>query len=292
MILPQPNQGFFWTQEPWGAALKSAPLLEVAQHLFTSSAVSVSRDPSDPALAAVAVSIGLTADAIVQVHQVHGRDVLVVRRNGDSHRSEKGAVPVSEADALVSDDPRRALGVRVADCVPILMADRHSGAVAAVHAGWRGTAVGAVRAAVDAMRTEFATRARDLIVAIGPSIRSCCYEVGPELRAAFAGAGHEAAAIDRWFAKGKRDRWQLDVVRANRDQLRAAGVAATQIHDSGLCTLCENAAASRFDDRRIGLAASTDRPRREDDAFHSYRREGAHAGRMLAVIRGTLETGR
>ncbi len=80
MILPQPSQGFCWTQEPWGAALRSAALAEVAPHLFTSAAVSVSRDGSDPALAAVTASLGLTADAIVQAHQVHGREVLVVKR--------------------------------------------------------------------------------------------------------------------------------------------------------------------------------------------------------------------
>jgi YfiH family protein len=263
MILPQPSQGFFWTQEPWGGALKCTALLEVAPHLFTSAVVSVSRDPSDKALAAVASSLGVTADAIVQAHQVHGCDVLFVRRNGDTHffarPTEKVSVPIS-ADAIVTDHPWRAVAVRVADCAPILMADRRTGAVAAVHAGWRGTAKQVVRAAIDALCSEFGTRPADLLVAIGPSIRACCYEVGPELGTAFADAGHEAAAIDRWFRKGNGDRWQLDVVRANRDQLEAAGVPPAEIHDSGLCT-------------------------GHDGALHSYRRNGVTAGRMLALIK-------
>jgi YfiH family protein len=281
MVLPQPSQAFFWTQEPWGAALKSAALAEVAPHLFTSSAVSVSRDPSDPQLAAVAASLGLTPDAIVQAHQVHGRDVLVVR--ADRPLSwKKGTVPF---DAFVSDDPRRAVGVRVADCAPILMADTRTGVVAAVHAGWRGTAAGVVGAAVDSMSAEFGSHPRDLIVAIGPSIRACCYEVGPELLAAFADAGHDRAAIDRWFTKGTGDRWQLDVVRANRDQLEAAGVPAAQIYDSGLCTLCQADAASSPDTSRVSNTLPAGHPRGETIALHSYRRDGARAGRMLGVIR-------
>jgi copper oxidase (laccase) domain-containing protein len=172
------------------------------------------------------------------------------------------------------------------------MADRRTGVVSAVHAGWRGTAQQVVRAAIDAMRREFGTAPADLVVAIGPSIRACCYEVGPELRTAFSDAGHDVAAIDRWFLRGKGDRWQLDVIRANRDQLEAAGVPSTQIHDSGLCTMCQKAASSP-DLNRASNAPPTGRARGETGgetiALHSYRRSRGAAGRMLAAIRARGE---
>jgi purine-nucleoside/S-methyl-5'-thioadenosine phosphorylase / adenosine deaminase len=261
MPLPQPSESFAWTQEPWGPALRCTPLLALAPHLFTSAAISVSRDAGDPALASVAASLGLGAEAIVQVHQVHGRKVI----NGDTHlfsqSCEKVSVPFSAADALVSGSPQRAVGVRVADCVPILLADTKGRAVAAVHAGWRGTAAGVVRAAVHALREQFGVSPADLFAALGPSIRACCYEVGPELRIAFSEAGHEAASLNAWFSQGRGDRLSLDVPRVNRDELYALGVPMDQIFDSHLCTACH------------------------DGVFHSYRRHGAEAGRMLAVIR-------
>ena len=263
MPFPQPSQSFAWTQEPWGAALRCRPLLAVAPHLFTSAGVSVSRDRSDPALAAVTASLGLTPEALVQVHQVHGPDVVVVR-NADTHlfsrSGEKVSVPISAADALVTDAPGRAVGVRIADCVPILMADRNGRAVAAVHGGWRGTAAGIVAAAVEAMRAEFGIPPGELIAAIGPAARACCYEVGPEVREVFAAAGQRNPTLAAWFSSGQGDRFFLDVPRANADQLEGAGVPREQIHDCGLCTI------------------------HSGDVFHSYRRQRGAAGRALALI--------
>ena len=249
MPLPQPSDSFAWTQEPWGPALRCLPLLPHAPHLFTSRAVSVSRNPDDPAVAAVAASLGLTSAGVVQVHQVHGCRVLAVRAGA-------GPPPGFEGDVLLSDDPQRAVGVRVADCAPLLIADRSRGAVAAVHAGWRGTAARAAVAAVIALRRVFGSDPADLVAAIGPLIRVCCYEVGPATRDAFNGKD-----ADRWFSPGRGGRLQLDVAAANRDQLEAAGVSAAQIHDSGLCTACHL------------------------DAFHSYRKEGPGAGRLMGLIR-------
>jgi len=241
------------------------PLLAVAPHLFTSAAVSVSRDPDDPALAAVAASLGLTPDAVMQVHQVHGREVVVARKqNGDAYLFSQFGKQVSvpfAADSLVSDDPGRAVGVRVADCLPILLANRSGRVVAAVHAGWRGTAAGVVGAAMSALRDQFGVVPGEVIAAFGQSIRACCYQVGPELREAFRAAGHRKASLRRWFSPGTGDRLYLDVPQANRDQLEALGVPARQIFDSALCTACH------------------------DGVFHSYRRGGAHAGRALAAIR-------
>jgi YfiH family protein len=168
-----------------------------------------------------------------------------------------------------------AIAVRAADCVPLLLADSTTGAVAAVHAGWRGTAAGAAIAALEAMGHEFGSRPDDITVAIGPSIGPCCYEVGSELVDAFAGAGHARHLVDRWFSVGdpgsgvrdrapgarERGRLQLDVAGANRDQLVLAGVPEQNIYDCGLCTA-------------MHLAVLT-----------SFRAEKEKAGRIAGVIR-------
>ena len=175
-------------------------------------------------MAALASSVG--AVRVQQVTQVHGRAHLVVRA-GDA--APAGDPP--EADLIVSNAPGVAVAVRAADCVPVLIADRETGAVAAVHAGWRGTCARAAPAAVSALRDEFGARPENLVAAIGPSIGVCCYEVGPELVDAFASAGHERHLIQRWFdstppPRGSRVRnpLRLDVAGANRDQLVLAGV--------------------------------------------------------------------
>jgi YfiH family protein len=169
---------------------------------------------------------------------------------------------------LVSNDPDVAVAVRAADCVPLLMADPRTGAVAAVHAGWRGTAAGAATAAVESLRQEFGVEPENLVAAIGPSIGLCCYEVGTELVDKFAAAGHARHLIDRWFVatppgrgSGEPPPLRLDVAGANRDQLMLAGVREANIHMSGLCT-AENV-----------------------PVLTSFRKERHQAGRLAAVIR-------
>jgi YfiH family protein len=211
--------------------------------------------------AALAASVG--ALRVVQVNQVHGRAHVVVRAGQPAWNGER-----PDADVLVSNAPDAAVAVRAADCVPVLIADRESGAVAAVHAGWRGTCAGAVGAAVSAMRAEFGARPENLVAAIGPSIGVCCYEVGPGLVDEFAAAGHERYLIDRWFTstpppRGSRatNPLRLDVAGANRDQLVLAGVPEGQVHMSGLCTAMHL------------------------DVLTSYRAEKENAGRLVAAIR-------
>ena len=151
--------------------------------------------------------------------------------------------------------------MRAADCVPLLIADRATGAVGAVHAGWRGTAARAAVAAIDAMVSYFGSRAADLVVAIGPAIGPCCYEVGSELVDAFAAAGHERYLIDRWFLAPRGSRMRLNVPGANRDQLILAGVPEDQIFSVDLCT------AEHL------------------DVLTSYRAEKDRATRIAGVIR-------
>jgi YfiH family protein len=257
--LPQPPGGFEWTDEAWGAALRCAPLGTLAPHLFTTRQLELS---SVDHVRALAAAVG--AREVAMVTQVHGREVVVVRKGGAV------AQPRPEADAIVSDAPDVAIAIRVADCVPLLMADRRRGVVAAVHAGWRGTAARAAVAGVEALTREFGTRPTDLMVAIGPSIGPCCYEVGSDLVDAFAAAGHERYLIDRWFlsppperGSQQRQALTLDVARANIDQLILAGVPEGQIYASGLCTAMHL------------------------EVLTSYRKEKDKAGRLLGVIRAT-----
>jgi len=229
------------------------PLLELADHFFTAGDLELRAD--DREWTAVAERLGLTVEHVLLIRQVHRADAAVVRR-GRTGRWDR-----PDADAIVSNDPSSAVGVRVADCAPILLADRRLGAVGAVHAGWRGTLQEAAAAGVEAMTREFGSDAKDLVAAIGPCLGPCCGEVGPEVVEAFREAGHGADRIERWFATGPSGRPYLDLWRANADELEAAGVEAGNIHVAGLCT------------------------KTHAGVLHSYRAEGEKSGRMLGVIR-------
>lgn len=154
-----------------------------------------------------------------------------------------------EADAMLTRDPGSLISVRTADCLPLLLVDETRRALGAVHAGWRGTAQQIAQRAVERMRDEFGSRPQDLEAAIGPSIGVCCYEVGPEVANRFP-----ASSIQH------KQRAHLDLVAENRRQLTDSGVAPEKVHAAGLCTHCRS------------------------DLFHSHRRDGVAAGRMMAVI--------
>jgi YfiH family protein len=248
---PQPNDAFMWTQEPWGRALRCRSM--PAPHLFTSADVELRDDEGE--WRAVAASLGVTAERLLLVRQVHGTSVAVKKR-GDSAPWTR-----PEADCIITDDPDVAIGVRVADCAPILIYDARSGVAGAVHAGWRGAAARAAVVAVDVMRRQFGSSADDLVAAVGPCLSACCGEVGPEVAAAFRDGGATDAEVDAWFSSGQGDRLQLDLPGANRDQLIAAGVPAARIFEAGLCTKTHH------------------------QRLHSYRAEGAAAGRLLGAIR-------
>ena len=149
---------------------------------------------------------------------------------------------LGEGDALLEDRPGAVVAVKTADCLPILLVDERRRAVAAVHAGWRGTVARIAVGAVEAMRRRFGSEARDLHAAIGPGIGKCCYEVGPEVAAQFGGQG----------------RAHISLPDANRTQLVEAGVTPGRIYASNLCTMC--------------LA----------EEFHSFRRDGEAAGRLYS----------
>jgi YfiH family protein len=253
MSVPQPNDGFTWTQEPWGEALRCAPLDAVAPHLFTTGNLRLMED--DPAWHAVAGRMGVAREGLRLIRQVHGVGVALVRAG------TAGGWSRPEADVIVSDDPEAAIGVRVADCAPVLIGDRRQGVVGAVHAGWRGTMNGAAAVAVRALGEQFGSRPGDLVAAIGPCLGPCCGEVGPEVVELFREAGHAPGELNRWFAPGESGRPYLNLWSANRDQLEGAGIPSSQIHTAEICTKTHAA------------------------ILHSYRVHGAGAGRMVGVIR-------
>jgi YfiH family protein len=270
--LPQPNEAFAWVQASAGTALVCRPLLDVAPHLFTTrpwSLGSPENGEAAPAWREIAGALRCDPDRLVRLRQVHGTRVVVARCPTSAQE---------EADIVVSNDPDLGLTVRAADCVPLLVADCRTGAVAAAHAGWRGLAAGVPGAVVAAMKRAFGSAPRDLVAAAGPSIGACCYEVGGEVRQRFAQGGFGEAALDAWFsahpavwarnppmpglnASGGRDRWFFDGWAAARDQLIAAGLDRGRIFVAELCTASH------------------------PTALCSYRREAAAAGRLVGAIR-------
>jgi len=177
----------------------------------------------------------LTQAGMANLKQVHSAVVLAADR----------ADLCGEGDALITNKPGLAVSVRTADCYPILLADPVSRAVAAVHAGWRGTAALIVRETLGRMHDEFGTKPANVIAAIGPGIGGCCYEVGEEVARQF----------------GRTARGHIDLAKANYHQLQEAGVPLEHIHVNGSCTFCD---AMRF---------------------YSYRRDKDAAGRMISFIR-------
>lgn len=180
---------------------------------------------------------------IATVKQIHSADVI----DAAGVTGERGS-----ADALVSGAPGLALGIRTADCLPILLADPEHRAVAAVHAGWRGTAAGIVEQTISRLQELYGTNPDQLRAAIGPGIGKCCFEVGPEV----------AHQFSRWHPElaETQTRHQLDLVDINHRQLERAGVKSENISGSGLCTM----------DRT--------------DILYSFRREKEKAGRNLTWI--------
>ncbi|HLM55073.1 MAG TPA: peptidoglycan editing factor PgeF [Pyrinomonadaceae bacterium] len=186
--------------------------------------------------------------------QVHGSDILVVKDPADSGSEQ------NRCDALTTRTPGVLLGVKTADCVPVLIGDPRTGACAAVHAGWRGTLAGIARRALARMGEEFGTRAADVRVAVGPAALDCCYEVGPEVVVAFR---ENFPGADSLFTPTREGHALVNLHRANSEQLVAAGVEPERIHLLPLCTMCRT------------------------DLFFSYRKEkrpDTPTGRHLSVV--------
>ena len=185
--------------------------------------------------------------------QIHGAEIKIVRDEDDVRESE------TKFDGLVSDLPGVLVGVKTADCVPVLMADTKTGAFAAVHAGWRGTAQSIVAKAISRMKDVFGTDPSDLICAIGPAACGRNYEIGDDVIAAFA----SFKSWERYFVPTRPGHALVDLHAANKDQLIGCDVDPSSIFTAPLCTM------------------------ERTDLFFSYRAEKqkyGKTGRLLSVV--------
>jgi YfiH family protein len=217
---------------------------------FSTRAKSEAGEPFDATAARFLDAIGRPDATLATCKQVHG--AAVKRVNTESEARETSTA----CDALTSRTDGILLGVKTADCVPVLVADTRTSAVAAIHAGWRGTTQRIVERAFATMAATWSTRRTDCIAAIGPAVCGACYEVGPEVLARFK----EEFPYAKRFLVEEGEKGRVDLKTACAIQLELCGFAPDQIFVSDLCTICRN------------------------DLFFSYRKEGAKAGRILSVV--------
>ena len=194
---------------------------------------------------------GIDAQRPVLLRQMHGATIVAAAE------TTTGA---PAADGVIQCAPFQRQGlapaVRTADCVAVIAADRHGSAVAALHAGWRGVAAAIGKGAV-ARFSAVGLNAADLVVALGPSILGCCYEVGSEVVDSLVGA---CGPADAFVGRAPSGRATVDLHRALRAQFVAAGVPPGSVQSAPFCTRCRN------------------------ELFFSFRAEGAAAGRLMAAV--------
>ncbi len=191
---------------------------------------------------------------ILTCKQVHGNSCKVV--TGQDIETPEQLAQI-EADALLTAEPGVLLGIMTADCLPLIIADKKSRAVAVVHAGWRGLEMGVAAVAVAELKRIFSVPVTDLSVYAGPAIAACCFTVGIEVIERFHKLS-ELQGVSGWYRKSDSG-FQLDLLAVQRAQLLAAGLAAADFHAVNVCTCCQ-------------------------DLCFSYRRDHAITGRQLAFV--------
>jgi hypothetical protein len=263
-------QESFTRREAGGLAYYSCSALETVpglRHGFSTrhggtsalpeSSLNLSFVPHDPPARVVEnrrrflEALKVESSRLVTVSQIHSDRLELVEDAGDL-----GGSP--EADAIGTALAGIAVAVRVADCFPLLVADPRSKAIAAIHAGWRGVLNRIFSKTAMGMKAAYGSDPRDWIVAVGPGIRSCCFEVGVEVSSAFAKEFPGAELITS--ASDRPGGVYLDLIRALEIQFHESGLDPGNVFDLGACTCCRT------------------------DEFFSYRAEGPQSGRMMALI--------
>ncbi len=235
-------------------------------HGFTTRAGGVSEAPFESAdfallrnpaalqenQARLAKAVGFDAARLFQAEQVHGADVFEPSREPVSLGTFKLVnARYPKADALVAREAGDTVGVRIADCVPVLVGDTRTGHVAAIHAGWKGVVAEVVGKALVVLG---ASATSDLVAAIGPCIGACCFEVSREVADQIAATSTQSCVVST-HEPGKA---MVDLRRAAAAQLARLGV--TKVEQVGACTKCD------------------------PETYYSYRRDGDNAGRLIGVI--------
>jgi len=201
----------------------------------------------------LARTFGSRVEKFVMVSQCHGTDILVIDEpNPDYNHFQKLA-----CDGIITNQPGVMIAVGVADCLPVLLLDPVKKVVAALHAGWKGTAGNIAAKGVESLVKLFGSDSRDILAALGPAIGPCCYEVDIPVKQAFAGSGIDWELCATLSDIGS---WKLDLAAANRQQLMAAGLAEENIEAAEQCVSCQH------------------------DWFFSYRRDGGETGRQAGFI--------
>jgi len=193
--------------------------------------------------------LGLELPQLVCAKQAHSANVYIAEAQDKGRGSFIYDEAIINMDAFITKEKGIALSIFVADCLPVFVIDKRSGAIGLIHAGWKGTKNSIVKKAIIMMQQSFESRPKDLTVLFGPSIRKCCCEVGQEFL--------------KYFKRGvdiRDDNLYLDLVGINYLQLKEIGVPDNNIFDSGICTFCQN------------------------DRFFSYRKEKDSCGRQMALI--------
>lgn len=194
----------------------------------------------------VGAAFGIDEEKIFTVSQVHSDRIVII----DEPDITLEEIKMYEADGIITGAKGIAIGILTADCVPVLLFDRKKRVVAAVHAGWKGTASNISAKVVEIMMERFESRPQDITAAIGPAIGPCCYEVGEDV---VTTVGHRDG-----IAVQHGNKWHVDLPKANLLQLRDAGL--TDIDLSNICTSCST------------------------DLFFSHRGEKGKTGRLLSFI--------
>lgn len=274
-----PEEGGSPRRDPGGLPVLQSPLLLASGfcHAFFTRLGGVSRPPwdslnfsagvgDDPAAVAENLRraegfLKVAPGRLYFLSQVHGSDYRVLE--GTEGWEE---VVQSVGDITLSHTAGVGCGIRTADCVPVLLADKKSGAVAAVHSGWRGTAARVAMTGVRALRELIGAGGGELIAAVGPHIEACCFEVGEDVARELAGASTagESAVLRGSKAlcedappEGKP---RVDLRRIVRAQLEEAGIEPGSIDDVRGCTVCDK------------------------ERFHSFRRDRDRSGRLLSAV--------
>lgn len=201
----------------------------------------------------LARTFGIPMEKLVTVRQNHGSDILVIDEPNDDYSHFLSI----ECDAIITNQPGVMIGVTVADCVPILLHDPEKRVIAAVHAGWQGTAAGIVAKTIKGMAEIFGSRPASLLASIGPCIHQCCYEVDKPVMDRFIEHGQPWEHISE---KSDGNHWKLDMPLANRMQIEESGLPASSILTASHCVSCQK------------------------DLFFSYRRDKGETGRQLGFI--------
>jgi YfiH family protein len=191
----------------------------------------------------------VSLDNIVCAKQVHDNNIYIAEKKDAGRGALSYLDAIDNTDAFITKEKNLCLCIFIADCLPVHAVDKRNNIIALAHCGWKGTKKSILKNTILLMQQNFKSAPEDIAVFFGPSIRSCCYEVGSEF------SGHFKSGILQ-----RQDKLFLDLIEINYAQLREVGILESNIFDSGICTSCQN------------------------DKFFSYRREGEKCGRQMALM--------